>query len=144
MNRIIAALIALPIVLFGATACFSDDADVVNENLTKASKNFEINRRVVAVNTQTDAYLLSIEGRCDVTPKADRVLVTCKVAKGKGDDSYKRHQIYTNKNRVAVVVEQLEATKTSAYHYRMTFKPQSIVPDVDFRGSTDELPSEQK
>lgn len=27
----------------------------------------------------------------------------------------------------------------SAYHYRVTFKPQSIIPDVDFRGSAAEL-----
>jgi len=27
----------------------------------------------------------------------------------------------------------------SAYHYRVTFKPQTILPDIDFRGSSTEL-----
>lgn len=142
------SVVALAVIIVGAmtfTACTAaDDSEVVNHNIDKAAKNFEVYRRVVAVNTQTDSYLLSIEGRCDITPKKGRVLVTCKVADGDGADSYKRHQIYTTANRVAVVVEQLEAVKASAYHYRMTFKPQTIVPDVDFRGSTSDNPLSDK
>lgn len=128
---------------FGLMAC-STDADVVNKNIDTASENFEVFRRVVAVNTQTDEYLLQIEGRCDITPKKGRVLVTCKVSDGNGVNAYKRHQIYTTGNRVAVVVEQLEAVNVSAYHYRMTFKPQSILPDPDFKGSATDTPLSDK
>lgn len=99
---------------------------------------------MIAVNTQSDQYLLSIEGRCDITPKKGRVLVTCKVADGNGADAYKRHQIYTTGNRVAVVVEQLQPINVSAYHYRMTFKPQSILPDPDFKGSASDNPLSNK
>ena len=122
---------------FVATGCTADDSEVVNENLDKAAQNFEINRRVVVVNGVTDKYQLEIEGLCDMSPKDGRILVTCKT----GKSEYKRHQIYTSDN-VFVVVEQLESVKASAYHYRVTYKPQTIIPDVDFRGSTDgeELP----
>ena len=30
--------------------------------------------------------------------------------------------------------EQLESKDVSVYHYRVIFKPQVIIPDIDFRG----------
>ena len=35
--------------------------------------------------------------------------------------------------------EQLDGARVSAYHYRVVFKPQTIIPDIDFRGSGREL-----
>lgn len=144
MKKIIATLFAGLFLVLGLSACSEgpDDSEVVNHNLTKAADNFEINRRVVVVNGVTDKYLLSIEGRCSIDPKEGRVMITCKVSDGDGADSYKRHQVYTSDN-IGVIVEQLDATKASAYHYRVTYKPQSVIPDVDFRGSTEDLPTEQ-
>ena len=145
MKKQITTALAVVALAAGVTACEGpDDSEVVNHNLDKAAQNFEIFRRVVAANTESDAYLLQIEGRCDISPKTGRVLVTCKVADGDGADAYKRHQIYTTGNRVAVVVEQLEAVNASAYHYRMTFKPQAILPDPDFRGSATDNPVSDK
>ena len=37
------------------------------------------------------------------------------------------------------VAEQLDGAQVSAYPYRVVFKPQTIVPDIDFRGSGREL-----
>jgi len=122
-------------------ACTEDDSDVVNHNITKAAKNFEVNRRIVAVNGITDKIQLQIEGRCDIDPKKGRVFVTCKVAEGA--DSYVRHQVYTSDN-IFLVVEQGEPIKASAYHYRFTYKPQTLLPDPDFRGSMDDNPLSDK
>jgi len=33
----------------------------------------------------------------------------------------------------------LESKGVSTYHYRVVFKPQTIIPDVDFRGDASEL-----
>lgn len=33
----------------------------------------------------------------------------------------------------------LESRDVSTYHYRVIFKPQSILPDIDFRGDAGEL-----
>lgn len=124
--------------MFTATACFEDDADVVSENLSKAADNFEVNRRIVMFNGITDKYLMVIEGTCSITDEGNQLEVICKVDK----DSYKKHFLGLSDN-VSYFVEQGEPVKASANHYRVTFKPQSILPDVDFRGSTEDTPRSQ-
>lgn len=123
--------------LFTFTAC-EDDATIVSENMTKAADNFEINRRIVMFNGITDQYLLVIEGTCSIKDDGSQLEVLCKV----GDDDYKKHFLGLSDN-VSYFVEQGEAVEASANHYRVTFKPQSIVPDVDFRGSTEDIPESQ-
>lgn len=134
------ALTAIGLTL-GLTAgsCEDDDSDIVDYNITKAAKNFEVSRRVVMVNGITDKIQLQIEGRCNIEPGDAKIFVTCKVAEGEGNDSYVRHQFYMGDNTF-VIVEQGEPVDVSAYHYRMTYKPQSIIPDPDFRGSMDDTP----
>lgn len=137
MKRRIAIAIAVVAVLASgiATGCGSDDADVVSENLSKAADNFEVNRRVVMFNGITDQYLLVVEGRCSITDEQTQLEVTCKL----GDDAYKKHFLGLSDN-VSYFVEQGEAVDVSEYHYRVTFKPQSILPDPDFRGSAEDTP----
>jgi hypothetical protein len=134
MKRIIAVILAAAS-LAGLAACGSDDADVVSENLSKAADNFEVNRRVVMFNGITDQYLLVIEGRCSITDEGNQLEVTCK----EGDDAYKKHFLGLSDN-VSYFVEQGEPVDVSEYHYRVTFKPQSIIPDPDFRGSAEDTP----
>jgi hypothetical protein len=87
-----------------------------------------VNRRVIFYNGITDKYLLSIEGRCSITDQTTQLEVTCKV----GEESYKKHFLGLSDN-VTYFAEQLEPANVSAYHYRVTFKPQAIIPDVDLR-----------
>lgn len=137
-KKIATPLIALAL-LGGMTACTDDDADVVSENLSKAADNFEVNRRVVMFNGITDEYLLVIEGACSITDEGNQLEVVCKV----GDKEYKKHFLGLSDN-VSYFVEQGDPIKASANHYRVTFKPQSILPDVDFRGSMEDLPESQE
>lgn len=119
------------------TAC-TDDADVASRNLSKAADNFEVTRRVVFFNGITDTYLLSIEGRCAILDEKAQLEVTCKTAK----DSYKKHFLGLSDN-VSYFVEQLEPVKASAYRYRVTFKPEQILPDIDLRTSGDDQTPDQ-
>ncbi|MBP1906830.1 hypothetical protein J2Z32_003494 [Paenibacillus turicensis] len=115
--------------VIGLTAC--SDADIASSNLSKAADNFEINRRVVFYNGITDTYLLSIEGRCSLGNSDDRskqVTVTCKT----GDNAYKKHFLGLSDN-VTYFAEQLEGANVSTYHYRVIFKPQTILPDIDLK-----------
>jgi hypothetical protein len=54
--------------------------------------------------------------------------VTCKT----GPNAYKKHFLGLSDN-VTYIVEQLEAKDVSVYHYRVIFKPSTIVPDIDIK-----------
>ena len=109
------------------TACGSD-ADVASHNISKAADMFEINRRVVFYNGITNDYILLIEGRCSLgnSDTNKRMSVTCKT----GPDSYKKHFLGLSDN-VTFFAEQMEEKKVSAFYYRVIFKPQSIIPEID-------------
>lgn len=113
-----------------------NDADTVSKNLSTAADNFEIMRRVVVVNGITGKYELEIVGLCSLgnDDTALSASITCKT----GPNQYKKHVLRRSDN-VFIVAEQLDSADVSAYHYRVTFKPQAILPDIDFRGDASEL-----
>lgn len=117
--------------ILGTLAGCDNDARVASRNLSQAADNFEINRRIVFFNGITDSYLLSIEGRCafEVESGGQKVAVTCKL----GPNAYKKHTLGLSDN-VSFFSEQLDSADVSVYHYRVVFKPQTILPDVDFKG----------
>ncbi|MCK8674125.1 hypothetical protein M1M07_23815 [Rhodococcus sp. HM1] len=124
-RRTIAASIAA-LAIVGITAGCSSDADVVSQNLSKAADQFEITRRVVFFNGITDSYLLTIEGKCSIKDENRQLEVTCKTAGGE----YKKHFLGLSDN-VSYIAEQIEGANVSADHYRVIFKPEVVVPDVD-------------
>ncbi|XUU47027.1 hypothetical protein ACRA7N_19825 [Serratia nematodiphila] len=121
--------IALALSLLVLAGC-DNDADVVSRNLSAASDNFEVNRRVVFYNGITGDYMLSIEGLCskDNSSTANTLGIVCKV----GPNSYKKHLLGLSDN-VTFFIEQIDGVKTNPYFYRVTFKPSVIVPDIDVR-----------
>lgn len=123
--KLVAAAVALSAGIIAVTGC-SSDADVVSKNLSKESDQFKIDRRVVFFNGITDKYLLSIEGKCSIKDENNQLEVTCKT----GDDEYKKHFLGLSDN-VSYFVEQLESAEVSRYHYKVIFKPETILPDVD-------------
>jgi len=114
----------------GALAACEDDSQVVNQNLTKAADNFEVVRRIVFFNGITDTYLLEVQGLCSINDDGGQLEVICKT----GDDEYKKHFLGLSDN-VSYFAEQVEGIEASAYHYRVTFKPELIIPAVDLRTS---------
>ena len=120
------AVIIFVVLALALTAC--TDAEVASHNISKAADQFEIDRRVVFFNGITDAYLLTIEGRCSIhSDNTDKQLeVTCKV----GPTEYKKHYLGLSDN-VSYFVEQLQPSGVDVYHYRVIFKPAVIVPDID-------------
>jgi len=119
-----------------ALAGCDSDANVASQNLSRAADQFEINRRVVFYNGITGEYILSVEGLCSLGnfDGARQLSVTCKTGPG----SYKKHFLGLSDN-VTYFAEQIEGANVSAYHYRVIFKPQSILPDIDFKGDAGEL-----
>lgn len=127
-----AAILSSVVLLAGC----DDDATVASANLSKAADQFEIDRRIVFYNGITGDYMLSIEGRCSVdTSHSGRTFfVVCKTGPGE----FKKHFLGLSDN-VTYFAEQLRSAGVSTYHYRVIFKPQSILPDVDVRASGSSL-----
>ncbi|WP_257391425.1 beta-sandwich lipoprotein [Cytobacillus gottheilii] len=107
------------------------EADTVNHNLSKSADSFEVQRRIVFFNGITDKYLLTVEGLCSLNVEdAKNLRVTCKV----GDDQYKRHYLGLSDN-VSYFVEQTDAKTEDPFRYKVIFRPESIIPDIDLQTS---------
>lgn len=124
-KTLVAMLVALTLALVG---CTDSDSNVVNENLDKEADNFKVLRRVVFYNAINGEYILSVEGYCSVDPGNDqRMTVTCKVG-----DEYKRNALGKSDN-VLWFYEQLQTSGVSAKHYKVVFKPSTIIPQPEVR-----------
>jgi len=127
-KRIKILLTALTLSVAALVSGCGSDADIASRNLSKSADQFEVNRRIVFYNGITGEYMLTIQGLCSLgnTDTSQRLSVTCKIS----PSEYKKHFLGLSDN-VSFIVEQLEPNKVSAYHYKVLFKPQSIIPDVD-------------
>lgn len=108
----------------------STEADTVSYNISKSADSFEVQRRVVFFNGITDKYLLTIEGLCSITDEGGQLEATCKV----GEGQYKKHFLGLSDN-VSYFVEQTDAKYEDAYHYKVLFRPEEIIPDIDLQTS---------
>lgn len=128
-SNIIGSVVAVTVAL-ALGAC--TPAQTASHNLSNDSDNFRIMRRVVFVNGITDKYLLSIEGLCSITKdNEDKQLeVTCKT----GDGQYKKHYLGISDN-VTYFVEQMDASDVDTFHYKVTFRPEELLPDIDLQTS---------
>ena len=123
----ISAVSLAALAVLGLSGCATDtDADVASQNLSKAADQFEIERRIVFFNGITDKYLLTIEGKCSIRDDNRQLEVTCKTVGGE----YKKHFLGLSDN-VSYVAEQIESANVSTDHYRVIFKPEAIIPDID-------------
>lgn len=124
-KKLIPAITLALALLFGAC---SSDAETASHNLSKAADQFEIQRRIVFFNGITDTYLMTIEGRCSI--EADGLDAQLEVVCKTGTNEYKKHFLGLSDN-VSYFVEQLEGVSVSTYRYRIIFKPETIVPDIN-------------
>ena len=109
-----------------------DDASVASHNLSKAADMFEIDRRIVFYNGINGEYILTIEGRCSIKKDGvdNQLEVTCKV----GGAQFKKHFLGISDN-VTYFAEQIESAGVDAYRYRVIFKPETLLPNIDLETS---------
>lgn len=124
------SLLLIPFVSLLLMGQGCSDADIASQNLSTAADNFEIKRRVVFYNGINGEYMLTIEGLCSLgnSDSAGQLTVTCKT----GPKTYKKHFLGLSDN-VTYFVEQVEAAEADPFHYRVVFKPTSIIPDIDVK-----------
>ena len=127
--KIIGSIFLAGMLCFSLVSC-DTNAQIASRNLSKAADQFEINRRIVFYNAITDKYILEIQGRCSVEFATEKFIVTCKT----GPNDYKKHYLGRSDNSFPFI-EQLDGADVSVYHYRVIFKPESIIPNVDFESS---------
>jgi len=111
----------------------SREATTASYNISYEADNFKVLRRIVFFNGITDKYLLEIKGFCSIEyDKYDNQLeVTCKV----GDNSYIKEYFGLSDN-TAYFVEQLKEINVPAYYYKVNFRPQTIIPIVETKVTT--------
>ena len=106
------------------------DASVASSNLSKAADMFELERRIVFYNGINGEYILTIEGKCSVKSNSNQLDVTCKV----GHNEFKKHYLGLSDN-VTFFSEQIDSVSVSTYRYRVIFKPEAIIPNVELKTS---------
>jgi hypothetical protein len=115
--------------MLALTSC-KPESDTASFNVSAAAHNFEVNRRCIFFNGITGEYMLSIEGLLSVkesdTQKRLEVIVKT------GPRMYKKHYLGLSDN-VSYFVEQLNPVEADPFHYRVYFRPQTIVPDIEIQ-----------
>jgi len=103
-------------------------ADVASRNLSLAADNFQITRRIVFYNGINGDYILVIEGTCSLGnyDAVGELSVTCQT----GPNAFKKHFLGLSDN-VTYFAEQIESADTDLYHYRVIFRPSTIIPDAE-------------
>lgn len=109
------------------TAC-RQESDVAAYNVSQAAHNFEVLRRVVFYNGITGEYILTIEGLLSVTPEDGKLSVIVKT----GPKEYKKHYLGVSDN-VTWFCEQLEPVAADPFHYRVVFRPTTIIPEIEVK-----------
>ncbi len=121
------AVFALVFCTLITSGCGHSKAHVAAHNISVAADQFEVNRRITFINGITDKYLFVIEGACSVqtanSALAGALEVTCQVSK----DGYCKDFLGLSDN-VTYIIQQIGAINVGTAHYRVLFRPTSIIP----------------
>lgn len=111
-----------------ALASCKQESESASYNVSVAAHNFEVNRRAVFYNGITGEYILTIEGLLSAETENGRLAIIVKT----GPNEYKKHYLGLSDN-VTYFVEQIDSVKAEPYHYRVVFRPTTIIPDVEVK-----------
>lgn len=121
-QKIISLFAAVICIAFLLSGC--RESDRVAYNVSQQADNFNISRRLVAINTRTDKPVLEVIGNFAIKNNtSDELEVIVEI----GHDRYKKHYVYLNE-WITYTVEDLSGVFADPYHYEVNFLPQMIVP----------------
>lgn len=131
MKKIL-AIMALVMLLTGC-----EKSDRVNYNIRREANNFNVYRRVVAINTRLNETLFAVEGYISVNVDSDGDLnVTIQT----GEEEFKLFYAHLG-NDVTYTVIQTEPSDVTQYAYNISFFP---AREVIEHGLFDVTSSERK
>lgn len=124
MIKKIAALVSVGMMLASsATAC--SESERVRENLAQEADNFNCVRRITVIDCITGDTLFQMEGRSSIIADTsdNQLEIITEYQKG----MYNK-QIIGLSDNVTYIIEDLESTDVSEYHYEINFNPKMWIP----------------
>lgn len=113
MKKILCAIL----LMLMCTGC--EKSDRVNFNIRREANNFNVYRRVVAINTRLNETLFAVEGYISVNVDTDGDLnVTIQT----GEEEFKLFYAHLG-NDVTYTVIQIEPSSVTPYAYNISFFP---------------------
>jgi len=124
--------VVVAIMLVGCTK-----ADTVTYNIKKEADNFNVRRKVVAINTRTNDPLFTVEGNLSISVDGDGDLnVTIQT----GEEEYKLFYAHLS-DTVTYTCVQMDAIEANPYQYEISYFPPK---EVFMHGLVDLTESDQK
>ena len=131
-KKILSVLMALMIVMVvGLTGCsWENEADVVSRNISTEADNFNIYRRVVVINNQSDETILEFEGWCSIenNMEKNRLEITYRV----GENQYYKDFVGIN-DRTTYVITQIDGANVDKYHYEWLYHSQGDLIPIEIK-----------
>lgn len=122
MNKLI-ALASVVIMTASATAC--SESERVRENLAQEADNFNCVRQITVIDCITGDTLFQMTGRSSIIADTEDNQLEIITEYHKGQ--YNK-QIIGLSDNVTYIIEDLETTDVSEYHYEINFNPKMWLP----------------
>ena len=132
MKKIVAAVVvaASLITLSGCT-----QAERASYNASKDADNFNVERRLVVVNTVTDTVLLEVVGKLSVREDRSEGQNQLEVTVLQPDNTIRKHLIGLPPT-VVYTVEDMNGSDVSLSRYQISYMPEAVVP-IEFKNAND-------
>ncbi len=130
-KKILCLGLGLTLMLSSLTGCsWEDEADVASYNISKEADNFNIYRRVVVINNQSDETMLEFEGWCSIENNMDknRLEITYRV----GEGQYYKDFVGLN-DRTTYVITQIDGANVDKYHYEWLYHSQGDLIPIELK-----------
>lgn len=125
IKKIIALASIIIMTASSQTAC--SEAERVRENLAQEADNFNCVRQITVIDCITGDTLFQMTGRCSIVADTEdnQLEIITEYQKGQ----YNK-QIIGLSDNVTYIIEDLESTDVSEYHYEINFNPKMWLPAV--------------
>lgn len=128
MKKLIGSLLAL-LMIVTLSGC-ARDSDVASQNISNDADNFKVLRKITFINTVSGEVLYTVEGNMSI--KADTGDNQLEITAKTGKDKFQKHILGLSPKTV-YIVQQQEWQTTNQYNFKITWKPSTVVPDVEIR-----------
>ncbi len=132
MKKIIASLLAVTS-LTVLSAC--TQAERASYNASRDADNFNVERRLVVVNTVTDTVLLEMVGKISVREDRSEGQNQLEVTALQPDNTVRKHLVGLPPT-VVYTIEDVDGSGVSLSRYQISYMPEAVIP-VEFKNAND-------